>query len=458
MTATADHVQHNNNNMPSMNSSRIGVFHEWRLKLVGVLWVLVIVYPFLQVYHLSMTVPNDDVLDTPIRTSLKRETLHVHNHPSYNTSSVSTRTSTKTTTTRSIHPKTFPIPTKSTTTTTTTTTTNHNNNMTYEIFFAPSNVQKYGSPVIPVEERDWLEAKRKQWPPQHIPTPLPLPIFVLNMPKSGTQSIFDYFASCHHHHRAPGKHWTAHYWVRRFHSKIGQCLADNVWNDRPIAQGCGEAKLAGYAIYTDSGLMWNDDDDNDNNDEEEEEEQISNTISNSNNKTNNNNKEKKRSLMTRRKCFFPGVHGLENIAKYYPTATILHFPRTATEWVESSSHWNHLLTRYDTFCGGFPEVLSSRSSSSDSSHHPTMMEGGGDYTPKYPATTESEWVTWYEAYTQRIRDFARQHPTLTYVESPLEDINGTAALLQRLTGIPSSCYGRSHVNKKRRNKNKPENK
>ncbi|KAG7336646.1 hypothetical protein IV203_024580 [Nitzschia inconspicua] len=398
-------------------------------------------------------VPNNDVLDTPIRTSPKRGTLHLHNNPSYNTSSVTAETST----TRSIHPKTFPIPTKSQTPTTTTPPQQQNhNNMTYEIFYAPSNVQKYGSPVIPVEERDWLEAKRKQWPPQHIPTRLPLPIFVLNMPKSGTQSIFDYFASCHYH-RAPGKHWTAHYWVRRFHSKVGQCLADNVWNDRPIAQGCGEAKLAGYAIYTDSGLMWNDDDDND------EEEQTSNTTSNSNNnssskKTNNNktnNKEKKRSLMTRRKCFFPGVHGLENIAKYYPTATILHFPRTATEWVESSSHWNHLLTRYDTFCGGFPEVLSSRSSSSDSSHHPTMVIKG-DYTPKQPATTESEWVTWYEAYAQRIRDFARQHPTLTYVESPLEDMNGTAALLERLTGIPSSCYGRSHVNKKRRNKTKPE--
>jgi hypothetical protein len=295
-------------------------------------------------------------------------------------------------------------------------------NFTYEVFDAPSNIDKYASPFVPAAERQWLEAKRRNHgPPKRIiPFKLPLPIFVLNMPKSGTQSIYDYFAKCG---GGIGKHWVAHYWIQRFQSRVGRCLADNVWNDRPMAQGCGEAKLAGYAIYTDAGLIWSE----------------KGGIDNNNNQTS--------SSSWTRKCFFPGVHGLENIAKYYPHATILHFPRNATQWVESSSHWNHLLTRYDNSCGGLPEVMSV-----GSVHNTTTSPTEGEYQPKHPATTETEWVRWYHAYTQRIRDFVKHHSSLTYVESPLEDINATGHYLQELTGIPASCFGRSHVSEKRRTK------
>ncbi|KAL3922590.1 MAG: hypothetical protein SGILL_002121 [Bacillariaceae sp.] len=296
--------------------------------------------------------------------------------------------------------------------------------MTHEIFFAASSIEKYASSVVPEEERKWLEAKRQQWPPKQFPT-LPLPIFVLNLPKSGTQSIFDYFAKC-----GTGKHWIAHYWIQRFHSKVGRCLADNVWADRPMAQGCGEAKLSGYAMYTDSGLMWS-------------EETINNTTT-----TAFAQPKKKKST---RRCFFPGVHGLENIARYYPNATILHFPRNSTQWVESSSHWNHLLDRYDTFCGGFPEVQHHGSGSTTSGGSP------GVYEPKSSPTTHAEWASFYEQYTQRIRDFAKQHPSLTYLESPLEDMEGTAKFLQERTGISASCYTHSHVNKKRRKQQGDEN-
>jgi hypothetical protein len=369
---------------------------SWRTILLWVLWVLVIVYPFFQ-------------MNMSVKLLEEREIMQRDHHPKWMSNNAALNTpiwNNSTTKSKQPHSKapTLYIATSNTP------------NFTYEIFDATSNVEKYGSPVVPAKERQWLEAKRKQWPPQHIPT-LPLPIFVLNLPKSGTQSIFDYFATC----QAPGKHWMAHYWIQRFHSKVGRCLADNVWHDRPMAQGCGEAKLAGYAIYTDSGLMWSEEVEQDVHDD-------------------NSTQRHKRS--STRKCFFPGVHGLENIAKYYPTATILHFPRNATQWVESSSHWNHLLSRYDTFCGGFPEIL----------HKDVELSTMGEYTPKHPATSEAEWATWYEAYTQRIRDFARDHPSLTYVESPLEDINGTAKLLEELTGVSDSCYGRSHVNKKRRKK------
>lgn len=391
----------------------------WRWILLGILWVIVIVSPFLQMY-VSTTL---SYVEEEKAGQSQRESTRRHHLPDVD-----------------IKEQTLPNPKNVTVASATLEPPNvqlqvaskHLNtpNFTYEIFFAPSNVEKYGSPVVPVEERQWLEAKRQQWPPKHIPnaSKLPLPIFVLNLPKSGTQSIFDFF-SCDGN---PGKHWTAHYWMQRFHSKVGRCLADNVWHDRPMAQGCGEAKLAGYAIYTDAGLMWS---------EEDAQQPATNTESGS-------STTKSSSLV--RKCFFPGVHGLENIAKYYPTATIVHFPRNATQWVESSLHWNHLLSRYDTFCGGFPEIRKKDDANHNLEAPPPLLHG--EYTPKQPGTTEPEWTAWYEAYTQRIRDFARQHPSLTYVESPLEDINGTAQLLHELTGIPESCYGRSHVNKKRRKK------
>jgi hypothetical protein len=373
-----------------------------RTILLWVLLVLIIGFPSVQI-HLSLTIPDDTTL------GVGKENIHHMDHPprsnkvnlvanSYeirvNQSSVSATTKT---------PFFYP-------------------NITYEIFDAPSNIYKYTSPVVPATERQWLETKRRQWPPKHIPTNLPLPIFVLNLPKSGTQSIYDYFAKC----GGMGKHWVAHYWIQRFHSKVGQCFADNVWNDRPMAQGCGEAKLAGYAIYTDAGLMWS----------EENEDTIKGGID-----------PKNKSSSTRKKCFFPGIHGLDNIAKYYPNATILHFPRNASQWVESSSHWNHILIRYDLFCGGFSEILVGDNVDDNSTTSPV-----GEYNPKYPATTETEWAIWYNAYTQRIRDFVKHHSSLTYVESPLEEINQTANLLQVLTGIPASCYGRTHVNKKQRTK------
>jgi hypothetical protein len=381
--------------------------------LLWVLLVLMIGFPSAQI-HLSLTIPDDTTV------IIVKESNHQTNY------AITTNSKLNVVVDHSLAPEANP------TSSSEGTTPLHFPNFTYEIFEAPSNIDKYASPIVPAAERQWLEAKRrKQGPPkQIIPFKLPLPIFVLNLPKSGTQSIYDYFAKCGSGNGGGiGKHWVAHYWIQRFQSKVGRCLADNVWNDRPMAQGCGEAKLSGYAIYTDAGLMWSEE----------------GGIDNKNNQTLS-------SSSSTRKCFFPGVHGLENIAKYYPHATILHFPRNVTQWVESSSHWNHLLTRYDTFCGGLPEVMNVGSVHNATTTTTTTSPTEGEYQPKHPATTETEWMRWYHAYTQRIRDFVKHHSSLTYVESPLEDINGTAHYLQDLTGIPASCYGRSHVNEKRRTK------
>merc|ERR1712161_27319 len=55
--------------------------------------------------------------------------------------------------------------------------------------------------------------------------------------------------------------------------------------------------------------------------------------------------------------------------------------------------------------------------------------------------TDTEWMAWYDTnYTQRIREFAINHPTLTYFESKLDDPH-TPTRLEQATGIAASCFG-----------------
>jgi hypothetical protein len=241
------------------------------------------------------------------------------------------------------------------------------------------------------QEKGFFSTRRA--PPRIIPK-LPLPILVVNMPKSGTESIQKYF-NCGMGESRSDKAWANHGFSRDFEGKsyeVARCMNNNVNQDRPLLQGCGS-----WAVYTDDGLMWND-------------------------------------QQGEKKCFYPGVHGLENFAQYYPNATIMHLPRNSTKWAASSRAWGRdLLDRYDRFCLGFEDKARQRS--------------------------DQEWAQWYEyKYTQGIRDFVKAHPSLTYVESSLDDLDSTARYLENVTGIPASCYGHHHktsdVIERRKNRNK----
>lgn len=193
---------------------------------------------------------------------------------------------------------------------------------------------------------------------------VPNPIFVLSLPKSGTTSTWKYFLC--------GKQAAAHHYTKnetRSVFKIGTCMGGNVWADRPMLEGCG-----GYRVLADAGAIW----------------------------------------ARGQRCFYPSVHGLDNIAKHYPTSTVLLVRRNTTAWVRSARHWNGLLDRMGSACDGFP----------------------GNQT--YQAT-DDEWMDWYEAHNNKIRQFVTDHPTLTYVEASLEDPN-TAEYLEERTGVSASCW------------------
>jgi len=127
------------------------------------------------------------------------------------------------------------------------------------------------------------------------------------------------------------------------------------------------------------------------------------------------------------RCFYPGVHGLDNIARHYPNSTILHIPGDANEWVGSARSHFQLLDRLSKNCDGFPtpKLISSNSSSILSNM----------------TVSDEEWVLWYNNFTEKIRAFAMQHSSLSYIEGKSWDDPGTSVLLEEATGIPSSqCY------------------
>ena len=269
--------------------------------------------------------------------------------------------------------------------------------------------------------------QRRTMPPKIIPKYLPLPIFVMNMPKSGTKTISEFF-NC-----GMGKNHANHAATFDIHGRqylAGRCMVNNLWNDQPLVKGCGR-----FAVYTDNGVMWKEEEENDN---------IDNTNNTNNDRINNDTttttKAVKTNNITKERCFYPSIHGgLDNIVKYYPKATILHLKRNARDWARSSRNWTphgwkSLLERYDIYCGGFDI----------GQEHETIK---GAYYPPNHNKNDTEWMIWYEQYIERIRDFVFSHRTLTYVESLLDDINGTGTLLESLTGISKSCYGHTHKSK-----------
>jgi len=125
---------------------------------------------------------------------------------------------------------------------------------------------------------------------------VPHPIFVLNLPKSGTESIHKYF-DC-----GLGPYWSSHHWTKNSSGhqfRLGECMGRNLRGGRPLVDGCGSA-----TVYTDAGAIWRVPPVDDNG-----------AIRNSNIASSNITAP---ILKPRWDCFYPGVHGLEAIARDYP--------------------------------------------------------------------------------------------------------------------------------------------
>jgi len=199
----------------------------------------------------------------------------------------------------------------------------------------------------------------------------PGPVFVMSFHKSGITGTHRYF-EC-----GLGRNSSVHGRIEqgpRAGTLVAECMAENNASGRPLVEGCGN-----YRVFSGAGSAWID------------------------------------PYSSEPKCFYPGLHGLQNIATHYPDATIVLLKRNTTEWIESIHRWGGVLNRLSAMCDGFPQEGSTERETRDS------------------------WADFYEMYVESVRNFARDHPSLTYVESQLES-HETANVLEEASGIPGSCW------------------
>lgn len=121
-------------------------------------------------------------------------------------------------------------------------------------------------------------------------------------------------------------------------------------------------------------------------------------------------------LFPPRYCFHPSIEGLEAIAQFYPNATIMLSTRPSEDWHSSVLRYNFRRWSLSEELGKCPE--------------PHMNQT----LPEF-----------YEYHNQYVRDFARDHPSLTFLEVSLVS-NETGSILEEATGIPASCWGHKNKN------------
>ncbi|CAB9496341.1 expressed unknown protein [Seminavis robusta] len=203
---------------------------------------------------------------------------------------------------------------------------------------------------------------------------VPTPVLVPSLPKSGTTSIWKYFLC------GLGKGQAAHQWGSIANGtaqvRLGKCFQANIKKHRPLLQGCGDS----YKVWTDAGFL------------------------------------------SPGSCFYPSIHGgLEALYESYPQATILNIVRNTDAWVNSTSEFNNLWTRWGEKCDKFPG----------------------------PKATREDYTKFYDGHTEMIRQFAKEHPSMTYLEIPLESPD-TGKMLEEATGVNQSCWLNSRTMKGRR--------
>jgi hypothetical protein len=198
---------------------------------------------------------------------------------------------------------------------------------------------------------------------------VPYPIFVLNLPKSGTTTLWQYFAC------GLGPDKAIHWWTND-NKRIGPCVDHNIaLNQKPLHR-CGN-----YDVWIDFGYT------------------------------------------SPSRCFFPAVQGLEPLYKSYPRATFLWIPRDTESWYQSASGWGPMLHKWASVCRSdfFPN------------HTKEQTLGSADFQQFYQGTHA------------RIRQFAQDHPTMSYVEPPVNMTLSSPELgawLEETIGISASCWGK----------------
>lgn len=111
-------------------------------------------------------------------------------------------------------------------------------------------------------------------------------------------------------------------------------------------------------------------------------------------------------------CYYPSIHALEEMYEAYPEMTILNMRRNATRWVKSVLKYNDMANRWQAIC------------KNQSSMPRTNSHG--------------ELLQFYNDHATRLRQFAKRHPSITYIEMQLE--GDTGHKMQETFGGPETCW------------------
>jgi hypothetical protein len=219
---------------------------------------------------------------------------------------------------------------------------------------------------------------------------IPTPVLLASLPKSGTTSIWRYFLrggqSASHNVAQLNETWS---------NKTVLGTGDKVNGAHMVSGECmkwnalaGRPFLEGcgdYNVWTDTGSLTT--------------RQDQTTV-----------------------CYYPGIEGLDEWYKSYPNSTIILTTRSVKSWVHSASTWGG---------GGM------------------VMRWDSCNLTGFVGQKSTELAQFYNWHLDLVRDFARRHPSITYIEALLEDPD-IASILHAKTGIPSSCWGDSKPKAHRR--------
>jgi hypothetical protein len=111
-------------------------------------------------------------------------------------------------------------------------------------------------------------------------------------------------------------------------------------------------------------------------------------------------------------CYYPAIEGLEEIYQWYPNSTLMLATRDTKTWQKSASKWSSITTRWES-CE----------------------------LPGFTGTSPEAVQDFYEWHKELVRNFARNHPSMTFIEVALEDPT-TPFILEKRTGVPASCFAK----------------
>jgi hypothetical protein len=117
-------------------------------------------------------------------------------------------------------------------------------------------------------------------------------------------------------------------------------------------------------------------------------------------------------------CWDPSVYALDAFYRSYPQGTIILSTRDPDDWVSSVQRWGGLMAHLKICRRLWPQQ------------------------PQRNRTDEDirQFYLWQ---TKHVREFAADHPSLTYIEFSLDDTNAGAFLEEKI-GIKAPCWGKQN--------------